>query len=1012
MINRFKNALNGILMTASLLAVPSAWAASSQAPVPDVTKKMDWPQVMSIASPSWNTLPVRPFEAPMVGNGMLGTYLVQNTTTTEPRFEMSREDLFDVRSNFNARKTNGYFKLTFPSGKPEGNAVLDLWNARIKSEIGVGKEVLGVNVFADANSNVIVFELTPLSGAPVRYNWDFVPDTRGYTGGKGAPKGGYNPYPAPKVETVQDCQVCTQDMPVSAEYNTQKEPNSSQHATAWRIVAGSTPATKYIFTSVGYSYQRGPVARQEAVDNVNKAVARGFATIESEHQRWWHDYYRKSFVSMPEKYQTFHWLQTYKAACITREGNRHIPDLQGPWFDRNVGWNGIWWNWNLHTMFSSMYTSNHPELSNSLLNYLWDRRGQITFGGGYGMGRWSALYRGFGDGPEHGNLTSILCMLWENFMVTQDVEMMKTRLFPLLEGNYAYMMSKATTNTLDGKIHIPNGLSPEWNNLKKFNNALFKDTAYDLSALRWLCATLIYANDHYGLNAPDRVKWQDTLNKIVPYHTDPKEGFLIADGIHLDEPYRHPSHEYMMWPYLEYTPDDPAQNALIEKTLNHHDALGYSVFGMANAANAIVRAMQGNGDKALAGLDGNSQTYLQMPFVSRKTGRLAYFADRTGYCEEGPYLADRVLEEMLLSSFNSVIRVFPAIPSGVEWDNLAMDDFRAKGGFLVSAKRLNKKTQFIRIKSLAGAECKVKTGMSGKVSIASNYGSTLTDLGNGVARINGLKAGEWCILYSGDSMPELTMEPVASSGTNIASQKPTTQSLPGAENPWMRVDLGGNYTVDKIVLCVAPEAGSERLSNFTVSLLDTDEKTVWSGTRYSAPDPVTTLPDINISGRYIKVQANGGKNLGKLEVRAYGGKLNTNAAAGKKATQSSTYGGAVASRAVDGNTDGNFDHRSVSHTAKETKPWWQVDLGQDNPIDSIKIFNRTDAATERLADFTVSILDGQGKIVWSKVQATRPNPSVSFDDINKTGRKVKVQLNGNNYLALAEVQVLCKGKEQ
>jgi len=101
------------------------------------------------------------------------------------------------------------------------------------------------------------------------------------------------------VETIDDCQVSTQDMPVDARYKTEKEPKPSQHATAWRIVKDPTHSRTYIFTSVGYSYQRGPVARQEAVDNVNKAVAKGFAVVESEHQKWWHDFYRKSFVSMP-----------------------------------------------------------------------------------------------------------------------------------------------------------------------------------------------------------------------------------------------------------------------------------------------------------------------------------------------------------------------------------------------------------------------------------------------------------------------------------------------------------------------------------------------------------------------------------------------------------------------------------------------------------------------------------------------------------------------------------------
>ncbi|VVM22410.1 hypothetical protein BSPWISOXPB_4753 [uncultured Gammaproteobacteria bacterium] len=57
-----------------------------------------------------------------------------------------------------------------------------------------------------------------------------------------------------------------------------------------------------------------------------------------------------------------------------------------------------------------------------------------------------------------------------------------------------------------------------------------------------------------------------------------------------------------------------------------------------------------------------------------------------------------------------------------------------------------------------------------------------------------------------------------------------------------------------------------------------------------------------------------------------------NLALGKPATQSSTYLysygiHAVASYAVDGNTDGKFSNRSTTHTQYEQGAWWQVDLG-------------------------------------------------------------------------------------
>ncbi|VLM68956.1 topology modulation protein [Streptococcus pneumoniae] len=86
-----------------------------------------------------------------------------------------------------------------------------------------------------------------------------------------------------------------------------------------------------------------------------------------------------------------------------------------------------------------------------------------------------------------------------------------------------------------------------------------------------------------------------------------------------------------------------------------------------------------------------------------------------------------------------------------------------------------------------------------------------------------------------------------------------------------------------------------------------------------------------------------------------------NIASGKQVTQSSTAFGGDARRAVDGKVDGNYGHNSVTHTNFQSKPWWQVDLAKEETIRQINIYNRTDTAQDRLANFDVIILDSSGK---------------------------------------------------
>jgi hypothetical protein len=140
-------------------------------------------------------------------------------------------------------------------------------------------------------------------------------------------------------------------------------------------------------------------------------------------------------------------------------------------------------------------------------------------------------------------------------------------------------------------------------------------------------------------------------------------------------------------------------------------------------------------------------------------------------------------------------------------------------------------------------------------------------------------------------------------------------------------------------------------------------------------------------------------------------------AVNKVASQSSIYGTADASKAVDGNPDGVFLDASVAHTVFDQNAWWQVDLGASATISSIVVWNRTDCCGSRLSDYwvfvsdtpfaptdTPSILQNRAG-TWSSHQMVQPNPSSTITIAGAQGRYVRVQLSGTDFLALAEVQV-------
>jgi hypothetical protein len=133
-----------------------------------------------------------------------------------------------------------------------------------------------------------------------------------------------------------------------------------------------------------------------------------------------------------------------------------------------------------------------------------------------------------------------------------------------------------------------------------------------------------------------------------------------------------------------------------------------------------------------------------------------------------------------------------------------------------------------------------------------------------------------------------------------------------------------------------------------------------------------------VAGRYVRIEIPGkDKILSLAEVHVFSGKENI--AGTGEATQSSTELEAPARLAIDGKTDGNFNERSTTHTAKSENPWWELDLKAVQQIGRIAIWNRTDNNTHtRLADFRVSILDEQREAVWENQIKESPNPNLTL----------------------------------
>jgi len=145
--------------------------------------------------------------------------------------------------------------------------------------------------------------------------------------------------------------------------------------------------------------------------------------------------------------------------------------------------------------------------------------------------------------------------------------------------------------------------------------------------------------------------------------------------------------------------------------------------------------------------------------------------------------------------------------------------------------------------------------------------------------------------------------------------------------------------------------------------------------------------------------------------------LGENHALGGIATQSSEGWGGNPMRAIDGNTNGQWGAGTTTHTDQidGTPSWWEVDLQDVFDINTVVLWNRMDCCSERLTNFTVSIIDDGGGIAWEETFLSDGSmingPSFTIEDIATEGRFLRISIPGA-YLSLAEVQIFSGGRDE
>ena len=151
-------------------------------------------------------------------------------------------------------------------------------------------------------------------------------------------------------------------------------------------------------------------------------------------------------------------------------------------------------------------------------------------------------------------------------------------------------------------------------------------------------------------------------------------------------------------------------------------------------------------------------------------------------------------------------------------------------------------------------------------------------------------------------------------------------------------------------------------------------------------DPGAERIAAGIPGRFVRVEIIGSMRLlGLAEVEALAG--GTNVARGGKASQKHAIPGGEAAAVIDGDADPKRGHGAASRSAAITEdPWWEVDLGSEQPLTSIVVRHCAVVLGERVKNYRLVVLDEARREVFAADGQAGPALVATFRLANQRER--------------------------
>lgn len=470
---------------------------------------------------------------------------------------------------------------------------------------------------------------------------------------------------------------------------------------------------------------------EQAAIETKEALQRGLEQDYNTHLGYWKQYWAQSSVTLPDTVlQKQYQNEMYKFGSATRETSYPI-SLQAVWTADNgklPPWKGDYHH-DLNTQLSywPAYIGNHLSEGMGYLNTLWKQRDTYKrytrqYFETEGMnipGVCTLTGEPMGGWIQYSMSQTIGAWLAQHFYqhwkYSADKKFLKERAYPFLKDVATYMEQQSIVDH-KGIRRLEFSSSPEI-----YDNSLqawFSDmTNFDLSLMHFLFEATAELAGELGLEN-EAEHWAELKKQLPDFDLDAEGSLTFAKGFPYNGSHRHFSHALAIHPLgvIDWSDGEKAQN-IIHATLKKLKDYGPDYWtGYTYSWFANMQARAFDGEEAAQAL----RTFAKC-FCLKNTFHVNGDQSGTGQSKftyrpftlEGNFAFASGIQEMLLQSHTGVIHIFPAIPES--WKDVAFENLRAMGAFLVSATRINGKVTKFRIYSEKGGELKIVSPVDGKL---------------------------------------------------------------------------------------------------------------------------------------------------------------------------------------------------------------------------------------------------------------------------------------------------------